>query len=277
MIASHPLNSDCFHTLLPKENLVPSVLFSSVRPGRSSRILVAALALLAAVLAPVQAQTFGFTPTLLEIDASKNLVSETTLINGTTAPARFEVTAALWHIVDGKEVLDETRDLIVNPATFTVKPGGSQLIRIGVRKKPGGSELTYRLLVKQVPVEGVALPTVRAGSVGKEATAGMSIALTFSLPVYVTPPGAQPRLAFSASATGKDITLVLQNSGTRRTIMRKVTFKRGSVTQGTSVLPLLAGSMIPLTLPDLGQQTGPLTVKYQAEDGQTLEQTVTLP
>lgn len=241
------------------------------------RPLVAALALLTATLTPARAQNFGFTPTQLEIDASKNLVSETTLINGTTVPARFEVTGALWHIVDGKEVLDETRDLIVNPATFTVKPGGSQLIRVGVRKKPGASELTYRLVVRQVAIEGVALPSVGAGSVGKEATAGMNIALTFSLPVYVTPPGAQPKLAITATSAGKDISLALQNSGARRAILRKVRFTRGTVTQGTAVLPLLAGSLIILSLPDLGAQPGPLKLRYEAEDGQIREQIVPLP
>ena len=84
--------------------------------------MITALALLATGLDPALAQNFGFTPTLLNIDASRNLVTETTMINGTTTPARFNVEAALWHIVDGKEVLDETRDLIVNPSTFTVKP-----------------------------------------------------------------------------------------------------------------------------------------------------------
>lgn len=253
---------------------MPRFLFKSADLTRSA---IAALALLAAGLGPALAQNFGFTPTLLDIDASRNLVTETTMINGTTTPARFNVEAVLWHIVDGKEVLDETRDLIVNPSTFTVKPGGSQLIRIGVRKKPGNTELTYRVLVKQVPIEGVELPRIGAGDLGKGGKAGMNIALTFSLPVYVTPPGAQAKLAFTATPNGKDVTLALQNSGNRRTIMRKVRFTRGAVTQGTEVLPLLAGSTITLTLPELGEQSGPLKLKYDAEDGQTLEQTITLP
>ncbi|GGM17669.1 fimbrial biogenesis chaperone [Deinococcus aerophilus] len=235
------------------------------------------LALFAATLLSAQAQTFGFTPTLLEIDASRNLVTETTMINGTTTAARFNVVAVLWHIVNGKEVLDETRDLIVNPATFTVKPGGSQLIRIGVRKKPGNTELTYRILVQQVPIEGIELPKIGAGNLGKDSKAGMSVALTFSLPVYVTPASAQPKLAFTATPQGKDVTLVLQNAGNRRTIMRKVKFTRGAVTQTTEVLPLLAGSTITLTLPELGEQAGPLKLKYEAEDGQILEQIVSLP
>lgn len=242
-----------------------------------TRSVVTMLTLLAIGLSPVLAQNFGFTPTLLDIDASQNLVTETTMINGTTTPARFNVEAVLWHIVDGKEVLDETRDLIVNPSTFTVKPGGSQLIRIGVRKKPGNTELTYRVLVKQVPIEGVELPKIGAGNLGKDSKAGMNIALTFSLPVYVTPPGAQPKLSFTATLQGKDVTLLLQNSGNRRVIMREVRFIRGEVTQGTKVLPLLASSAITLTLPELGGQTGPLKLRYEAEDGRTLEQTITLP
>jgi fimbrial chaperone protein len=239
--------------------------------------MITALVLLATGLNPALAQNFGFTPTLLSIDASRNLVTETTMINGTATPARFNVEAALWHIVNGKEVLDETRDLIVNPSTFTVKPGGSQLIRIGVRKKPSNVELTYRILVKQVAIEGIELPKIGAGNLSKDSKAGMNIALTFSLPVYVTPTGAQSKLAFTATPQGNDVTLLLQNSGNRRTIMRRVRFTRGEVTQGAEILPLLAGSTITLTLPKLGGQTGPLKLRYEAEDGQTLEQTITLP
>ncbi|MFC4454795.1 molecular chaperone [Deinococcus sonorensis] len=253
---------------------MPRHLLNSLHPFRA---VVTLLALLAAGLGPVRAQVFGFTPTLLEIDASHNLVTETTMVNSTTTPARFDVVAVLWHIVDGKEVLDETRDLIVNPPSFTIKPGGTQLIRIGVRKKPGATELTYRVLVQQVPIEGVELPKIGAGTVGKDSTAGMNIALTFSLPVYVTPPGAVSKLAFTATTSGKDVSLLLQNSGNRRTIMRNVQFVRGSVTLGTKVLPLLAGSTITLALPGLGGEAGPLTMKYEAEDGRVLEQTLALP
>ena len=262
------------HPTLSEEIPVPRPL---LKPVRLTQAIIALLTLLAAGLEPARAQIFGFTPTLLEIDASHNLVTETTMVNSTTTPARFEVMTALWHIVDGKEVLDETRDLIVNPSTFTIKPGASQLIRIGVRKKPGNSELTYRILVKQVPVEGVELPKLGAGALGKDSTAGMNIALTFSLPVYVTPPSAQSNLSFTATGQGKDVSLLLRNSGNRRAILRTVTFTRGSITLRTDTLPLLAGSDITLTLPELGEQAGPLKLKYEAEDGQIREQAVALP
>ncbi|WP_221091332.1 fimbrial biogenesis chaperone [Deinococcus aquaedulcis] len=234
------------------------------------------LLLAAALLGAASAQTFGFTPTTLDIDATKNLVAETTMVNSTNAAARFTVTAKVWKVVGGNVVLEDTRDLIVNPATFTVKPGESQLIRVGVRKKPSGTELSYRILVQQEAIEGVALPKVNTGF-GDGRTAGLNVNVSFSLPIYVTAPGAKPQVTFQATERGKDLILNVQNAGNRRQIYRNVVVTRGSVSQSTQMIAALAGSTLTFTLPGLAEQRGPLTLKYLSEDGRTLVETIAVP
>ncbi|MBZ9715759.1 molecular chaperone [Deinococcus multiflagellatus] len=222
------------------------------------------------------AQSFGFSPTTLQMDATKNLVAETTMINSTAAPARFTVVPRVWKVEGGQLVLLDTRDLIVNPASFTVKPGGSQVIRVGLRKKPGDTELSYRLLVQQEAIEGVDLPKVSA-DLSKDAKAGLNLTMTFSLPIYVTQPGATPKVQFTAQDSGQNVVLTVQNAGQRRAIYRNVTLSRGGASLGMQAISALAGSSQTLTLVGLGNKSGPLTIRYTGEDGQTLVQTVALP
>ncbi|MFC4424665.1 molecular chaperone [Deinococcus navajonensis] len=253
------------------------ILFSPARLHSTLRRLVRPT-LLAAALLGVQAgaQTFGFTPTILNIDSTRNLVAETTMLNSTATPARFTVEAKVWKIVDGQAVLEETRDLIVNPATFTVAPGATQLIRVGVRKKPGNSELSYRIVVRQEAIEGVPLPKVNS-SFGEGRSAAMNVSVVFSLPIYVTPPAARAQVAFKAAAQGSDVVLTVQNTGTRRAVYRNVLLTRGGITQSAQVIAALAGSSQTFTLRGLATQGGPLTLKYVNEDGKTLVETIPAP
>ena len=222
------------------------------------------------------AQTFGFTPTALDIDATRNLVAETTMINSTSTPAQFTVTAKVWRVVGGVPVLEDTRDLIVNPTTFTVKPGASQLLRVGVRKKPGATELSYRIVLQQQPIDGVALPRVST-RLGTGSTADLNLTLSFSLPVYVTQPGARAQVRFSAAPSGQNLLLRVENAGQRRAIYRNVTLTRGAQTQSLQIIPALAGSTLEFPLTGFASASGPLTLKATGEDGRSLVETISRP
>ncbi|GGL03016.1 fimbrial biogenesis chaperone [Deinococcus radiotolerans] len=249
-------------------------MFSPATPNLRRALLPCAL--LCACGVSGSAQTFGFNPTILNIDATKNLVTETVITNGTATPARFVVTPKLWRVVNGTLQLDDTRDLIVNPSSFTIKPGASQVIRIGVRKKPGETELTYRVYVQQEAVEGVALPTINT-ALGKDSRAALNVALSFSLPVYVTQPDAKANVSLTAARSGADVTLTVRNSGARRSVYRNVTVTRGSGAQSIQVIAALAGTTQVFTLSGLADASGPLTLRYVDENGQTRTQTIPVP
>jgi len=248
-------------------------VFPAMPPLRRTLLVCTALC---ATLGSVHAQTFGFNPTVLNVDSTKNLVTETVITNGTSTPALFTVTPKLWRVVDGQLQLADTRDLIVTPARFTIKPGASQVIRIGIRKKPGDTELTYRVYVQQQAIEGVGLPKMDA-DLGKNSTAAMNVALSFSLPVYITQPGAKPNVSMTATPIGDDLNLTVSNTGNRRSVYRNVSVSRGGATQGLQVIAALAGSTQVFKLVGLGKTSGPLTLRYVDENGQLLTQTITAP
>ncbi|MFB9992328.1 molecular chaperone [Deinococcus oregonensis] len=222
------------------------------------------------------AQTFGFSPTVLEMDASKNLVAQTILINSTSGPARFSIVARAWKIVNGQSVLEETRDLIVNPTSFTVKPGASQVIRVGVRKKPGAQELAYRIIVQQEALEGVPLPTVKA-DLGKDSKAALGLSLGFSLPVYVTPPGSAAKLALTTSRGTEGTLLTFENSGNRRAVIRDLSIATGDQKLSMQTFAVLAGSSYQLNASALKASGPSFTLSYTADDGRKVVETLQFP
>lgn len=222
------------------------------------------------------AQTFGFSPTVLEMDASKNLVAQTTLINSTTGPAKFTVLARSWKIVNGKSVLEETRDLIVNPTSFVIKAGATQVIRVGVRKKPGAQELAYRIIVQQEALEGTPLPTVQT-SVGKDSKASLGLALGFSLPVYVTPPGSAANLSVITSRGTGGTLITFDNSGNRRAVIRDLTIASGEQKLSVQTFAVLAGSRYLLNAAALKASGPSFTLSYTADDGRKVVETLQFP
>jgi fimbrial chaperone protein len=108
-----------------------------------------------------------------------------------------------WTQVDGANVLKPTEGILATPPLFTLPAGGSQIIRVGLRRPADGQrELTYRLVLREVPPDGPAVD-------------GLRVVLQLSLPVFVLPPvRATPRLEWKLARTGGDgLRLSATNSG----------------------------------------------------------------
>lgn len=103
---------------------------------------------------------------------------------------RFEVFAYAWNqAVDGTSELTETRDVSFFPSLLEILPGESRPIRIGVSRAPRDRELTYRLIVRQLP----------AASNTDPGTA-VRVLTELSIPIFVAPKGAgaKPRLEINS-------------------------------------------------------------------------------
>jgi fimbrial chaperone protein len=90
----------------------------------------------------------------------------------------FEVEAYAWSQANGQDRLVLTNELVVAPGVFEIAANGEQTVRLGVRAANVSSERAYRILLRELPSEqrnGVAL----------------GFSLEMSLPVFVTPRGAQ--------------------------------------------------------------------------------------
>jgi len=171
----------------------------------SLRKKISAWAGLAALLAlsPAYAGTFTISPLRVDFaDATGTAVL--TVRNGDAKPVVVQTQGLAWSQEGGQDALTPSRDLLVSPAVFTLPAGGSQLVRVALRRNVDPArELTYRLLLQEVPQE--ASPDFN----------GLQIVLRLSVPVFVEPLApATPQIAWvAARGTDGKLSLSARNDG----------------------------------------------------------------
>jgi fimbrial chaperone protein len=97
-----------------------------------------------------------------------------------------------------------TEDLILTPPILKLAPRARQVVRLArLGPPPAGEQLTYRLIMREVP-------EARAGS-----QLQLQVALAFSLPVFISPPGVKRDLQCSVErAAADEVRALCQNGGT---------------------------------------------------------------
>jgi fimbrial chaperone protein len=171
----------------------------------SLRKKISAWAGLAALLAlsPAYAGTFTISP--LRVDfADATGMAVLTVRNGDAKPVVVQTQGLAWSQEGGQDALTPSRDLLVSPAVFTLPAGGSQLVRVALRRDVDPArELTYRLLLQEVPQ--AASPEFN----------GLQIVLRLSVPVFVEPLApATPQVAWVATrGTDGKLSLSARNDG----------------------------------------------------------------
>lgn len=127
-----------------------------------------------------QAGSFVVSPVRATLSTSQS-VSAHTLTNSGRESAMLQVEIMAWTQQDGKDVYIPSRDIIASPPIVTVPAGGSQMIRVGLRRTPDPQrELTYRMYVQEVPQ-----PSANGFQ-------GLQVALRIGIPVFIAPNVAQP-------------------------------------------------------------------------------------
>jgi len=223
--------------------------------------------------AGAQAASVGISPVTMEINPLRQLTAVTTLSNQGTEPVEFTAQLLRWSQKDGKEVNEPTRDALVNPPRFTILPGRSQVVRIGLRVRPSSPEVTYRLLLTQTP----RAPKPSATSETTQAT--ITPTYVFSLPLFVERPGGQAKLS-TRLERGPDgnLNLVWANSGTRYEVYRNLSATVGDKTLNLGGLYVLSGSTMRLNLLALTYPAGSkLTLRYTNSEQQEQNETLDLP
>lgn len=72
--------------------------------------------------------------------------------NDGRAAVQVQVRVFRWTVVNGRDVLQLTQDVIASPPMTTLLPGGGNVIRVvRVAKRPIGEPEGYRLLVDELP------------------------------------------------------------------------------------------------------------------------------
>jgi fimbrial chaperone protein len=149
------------------------------------------------------AGTIGVSPVRVTLSDSQKIASLSVRNDG-AEPVTMQMEVLSWSQREGNAVFAATRELLANPPIFTIPAGGSQLVRVGLRRAPDAQrELTYRVILQELP------PPPNPDLTGARMT------LRISLPVFVSPEiEAKPVLLWQAVRTSQGaLKISLSNNG----------------------------------------------------------------
>ena len=162
---------------------------------------LSALGLVAlAGLAP--AAQFGLSMTRIHL-GPKRSVETVTLSNQEATPLAFEVHVKRWRQdADGKWQLVPDDGLVVHPLILRIDAGGDGKVRIGTLSPTVTAEAAYRIELNEIPDR-------------TQQVSGVRMLANISVPVFVQPDGAAPRLALAVADVGAhEAKIELRNTGT---------------------------------------------------------------
>jgi fimbrial chaperone protein len=165
----------------------------SIGGGRIAAALCAA-AWLSAAGAPAIAGSFRVDPVNIVLPHGR-ASAELRLTNVDASPVAVRVTALRWTQRGGDDVHEATSDIIASPPIFSVEPGGTQLVRFGLRRRIPGA--AYRIHVEEIP------QAVGEGT-------GIRVALKIDLPLYIGAERSTPAHLVWTLERGADGALIAQ-------------------------------------------------------------------
>ena len=133
------------------------------------------------------------------------------LTNNGDKAARFQVTAHSWHETpDGRTELVQTNDLLFFPSLLEIAPGQSRRVRVGSTLAASNSELSYRIIVTELPSANRAPGVVQ-------------VLTRLSVPVFVQPTIERRKMAVKTRLEGGELRISVENPGN---VYFKATFVR---------------------------------------------------
>ncbi|MBV8736976.1 MAG: molecular chaperone [Alphaproteobacteria bacterium] len=237
--------------------------------GRLVRLLFAVTAAVSIGSDAVWGAALEFIPIRIELPAGQ---AATILeIRNHGGAVAVQVRGFVWRQKGDTDELSQTEEIIVSPPIFKIADGGSQTVRLLLRRRDSKAEHEYRLIIDELPPPA----TERRQIV---------IALQASLPVFAEPVGeSAEQLAWRAERGPGGILLAAHNTGHRYAMVRALS---ASLPDGHKIAPSLVGNN-PYVLPGaerhwLFTNTGALALgsvlhlTVTSEAG-TQEETVRLP
>ena len=178
------------------------------------------------------AQSIEVAPVSVTLGAGQ-LVTSLTITNRGPAPIAFQVRPYSWSQADNLQKLEPTADIAVSPPLAEIAPGQAQFVRVLLRNQPTRAEVTYRIIIDELP------PPATPGKI--------RVALRLSLPLFAVP--ANPvtsALTWRIMTNASGSFLEAQNRGTAHTRILSGAFSadgRAPMDVRTSKQPyVLAGS-----------------------------------
>jgi fimbrial chaperone protein len=157
-----------------------------------------------------------------------------TVRNSDTKPLLLQPSVAKWSQVDGQEVLEPTRDVLLSPPVVEIPAGESQTIRLALRREADATvQGSYRLILQEVPRNA------------ESTTSQVVMALKITIPVFVTAKTPSPAaMRIKALSGGSD--LQFTNSGKSHLQIKSFTLVDGGTLlfKSESMFYVLAGQSI---------------------------------
>lgn len=182
--------------------LTTSLSTSSVR--HLCRTALIAL-LVAGSAVPALASPFSVSPIRIFM-GPRDRATAITITNDGDEPLVMQADLYSWKQKEnGEDDLVLTEDMILSPPIINIAPKSRQVVRLAMlRPRPPGEQLTYRMIVREVPETKAASPTLQ-----------LQIALAFSMPVFITPKGVKRNVGCRLVNAGANaLKAVCENSGT---------------------------------------------------------------
>lgn len=182
--------------------------------ARGLSIVVAALATCAAPQAI--AGTITVDPVRVDLTPDRKIAA-LRVTNNDVAPVLIQVSTSGWTQAGGADVYSDTQDVIASPPIATIPPGGTQLVRVGLKSGAPAAFAAYRLFVEEVP-----------GANQREGQ--INVALRLNLPLYAFPaaPKLQPLTwSLARDEQGKPV-LVASNTGTAPVQVQRIELANGA-------------------------------------------------
>lgn len=173
--------------------------------------------------------------------SSSNTKGMITISNRAKESIVVQAEAVSWAQADGKDEYAPTQELLINPPLFTIQPGRSQVLRVGLRHAPNNKQETaYRLLLREVP------PALNASNQANEEKQGnVRVLLQVRLPVYISPttPVRLEKWQAQRNADGS-IALKINNNGNVHTLVNELTLRSADAADPTPVATAKAGNVV---------------------------------
>ena len=165
----------------------------------------------------------------------------------------------------GEDELTPSEDLFLSPPIVKLAPKARQVVRLArVRPAPSPQQLTYRMIIREVP-------EVRGGDKDVQ----VQFALAFSMPVFITPPGAKSQVDCTVERAAADaIRANCENAGSAYAQMREISLSSPSGEKlvsrdlGLYILPAVKRS-IEIKRPEGPIPAGKATLAVVLDDGST--------
>ena len=161
------------------------------------------LAAIVATLTPLAlfAGSFQVSPVRVQLTPFAPTAAITVRNESTTEDVVIQTRATDWRQENGEDVYNLSNDLIATPPIFTLKPGTSQTVRVGLRKAVQVDvQQTFRLYLTEVP------PPPKPGF------QGLQVVLNIGVPIFIAPLKPETTLPSWRARVAEDGKLILTGS-----------------------------------------------------------------